>query len=496
MKAVRALVRDLSIKNKLIGIVFLITFLALFSGSLFVILADIRTFRRDAVERTMLIARVMGDSCVSDLTFGDKKESEKTLARLASVPSMRFAHLYDAKGLLFSSYRRASVGGLVAEAPARPPEKRPEFLDGLLHVSQPVLYQGERYGTIYIGTSTDELTTKIRTYLVSGVTALVALLTLSVLAALRLQRLISEPILGLALTAKRISANHDYSIRVVKSGDDEIGALCDGFNEMLEQIQRRQEERDQADQRTKEKSLFLATMSHELRTPLNSIIGFSEILLTRAVDKLTEKELKFVKNINASGQHLLGIINNILDLSKIEAGKMEVLPEEISVVAVIEGVCSVMKGVTSRRGITLVIDAPDDLPTLFADEIKIKQIVYNLLSNAVKFSPDGSSVRVTVRSLRGPSSPLDVDAMQISVKDDGIGISAKDQQIIFFEFRQVDGSATRKFEGTGLGLALVRKFAELHGGTIEVKSALGQGSTFTVTLPERCREVRSEAMTA
>ncbi len=239
------------------------------------------------------------------------------------------------------------------------------------------------------------------------------------------------------------------------------------------------------------KSQFLANMSHELRTPLNSIIGFSEILKNRLGPDLPPKYLKFLQNINTSGQHLLGIINDILDLSKIEAGRMELNPEPFSVKSVIDGVCHVMKGMAAKASIAFELDVPDDLPPLVADPGKFKQVLYNLLSNAVKFSPDGSVVTVTGRRLLAAGSPLVTESIQVAVRDRGIGIAPADQAIVFQEFRQADGTSTRKYEGTGLGLALVKSIVELQGGRVDLVSAPGEGSTFTVTVPLRPAEETS-----
>jgi signal transduction histidine kinase/CheY-like chemotaxis protein len=233
------------------------------------------------------------------------------------------------------------------------------------------------------------------------------------------------------------------------------------------------------------KSQFLANMSHELRTPLNSIIGFSDVLLSRLPESFPEKQRKFLENINASGQHLLSIINDLLDLSKIEAGKMELQPEPLVVGPLIEGVCTIVRGTAKSRNMRFALSCPEDLPLLEADPVKLKQILFNLISNAVKFSDDGATVEVDVRSVGVDSSPLDCEAVQVAVIDRGVGIDPRNHRLIFEEFRQVDQSATRAHGGTGLGLALVRRLIELHRGTITVESAPGQGSTFTVTMPRR-----------
>jgi signal transduction histidine kinase len=227
------------------------------------------------------------------------------------------------------------------------------------------------------------------------------------------------------------------------------------------------------------KSEFLANMSHELRTPLNAIIGFSEVLLERMFGEINEKQAEYLEDILSSGRHLLSLINDILDLSKIEAGRMELELATFSLPAVLETAMTLVRERAMRHGIALELEVDPRLDSLVADERKVKQVLLNLLSNAVKFTPEGG--RVGLRA-----SPAD-GAVEISVADTGIGIAAEDQEAIFDEFRQVGSDYARKREGTGLGLTLARKFVELHGGRIWVKSEPGQGSTFTFSLPLRAR---------
>jgi len=231
------------------------------------------------------------------------------------------------------------------------------------------------------------------------------------------------------------------------------------------------------------KSQFLANMSHELRTPLNSIIGFSEILGDKLEGRIEPRFVRFLHNILSSGRHLLGLINDILDLSKIEAGKMDLVFEPVSIHDIVHGVESVMHGIASRRRIHIQMEIEAGLPVIVADPPRIKQVLYNLLSNAVKFSPDGGEVILRVRSVPAAGSGLAGRGIFIEVLDRGIGIRSDDQQLIFEEFRQVDGGSTRNMGGTGLGLALVKRFAEMHGGRVEVESEPGQGSLFRVVLP-------------
>jgi signal transduction histidine kinase/sugar lactone lactonase YvrE len=251
----------------------------------------------------------------------------------------------------------------------------------------------------------------------------------------------------------------------------------------------------QAESASRTKSIFLATTSHELRTPLNAIIGFSEILIENAADRLEPRHVRFLQNILSSGEYLLGHINNILDLSKIEAGRLELQPETLLLHDVVDEISAVMKGVATLRRVSIDVNLSENLPSLEADPTQIKQILYNLISNAVKFSPEGSVVTLSMRHLSDEESPIRESAIEIRVSDQGIGIDPKDHHLIFQEFRQAHGARGERPQGTGLGLALVKRFVEMHHGTIRVESALGSGSTFIVVLPRK-HAVATHATTA
>ncbi len=225
------------------------------------------------------------------------------------------------------------------------------------------------------------------------------------------------------------------------------------------------------------KSEFLANMSHELRTPLNAVIGFSEVLLERLFGELNEKQDEFLQDILSSGRHLLSLINDILDLSKVEAGRIELQLEPFNLPSAIEGTMTLVRERAKRHGISLSLTVDERLGEFVADERKFRQILLNLLSNAVKFTPDGGRVSVDAAPANG--------CAEISVSDTGIGIASEDREVIFEAFRQVGKDQTQKREGTGLGLTLAKSYVELHGGKINVKSERGKGSTFTFTLPER-----------
>ena len=228
---------------------------------------------------------------------------------------------------------------------------------------------------------------------------------------------------------------------------------------------------------SRHKSEFLANMSHELRTPLNAIIGFSEVLGERMFGELNDKQAEYIQDIQSSGRHLLALINDILDLSKVEAGRMELELSRFDLPAAIGGAVILVRERATRHGLALDVSVDDQLGQFVGDERKIRQVLLNLLSNAVKFTPEGG--RIAIRA-----APAD-GGVEISVSDTGIGIAPEDQEAIFQEFRQVGTDYARKREGTGLGLALARRFIDLHGGRLWVKSRLGEGSTFTFTLPVR-----------
>ncbi|HJW96425.1 MAG TPA: response regulator [Thermoanaerobaculia bacterium] len=481
--------RNLSIRNKIIAIVLLAAILPLIGGFAFVVVNERRAFRREMMDNAVVIARVTAENSVADLAFGDRQSAENTLGKLSAVEGVEHAALFDRDGRLFAVWHRSGRG-----ASRRSVGPSRLWSGDRLQVSEPVAFNGERWGTIALELTTTGLQTKLRGHLITLLLLTAIVVAAALFLGARLEKIVSAPILELAAIAREVSEKHDYAIRARTVSNDEIGVLADGFNEMLTQIERRQRERDEADQRTKEKSQFLANMSHELRTPLNAIIGFSEILKTRLADRAAERELKFLDNINSSGQHLLGIVNDILDLSKIEAGRMEITPERFPIAAAIDGVTSLMRGVSAQRRIAIEVDLEPGIPDLEADLVKIKQVLYNLVSNALKFSPEDSSITIRAESRRAEQAPLYENAIRISVIDRGIGIDPRDHARIFLEFQQVDSRISRTFGGTGLGLTLVKKFVDMHGGVVDLESALGEGSTFTVTLPmnfHRADEVRS-----
>jgi signal transduction histidine kinase len=323
-------------------------------------------------------------------------------------------------------------------------------------------------------------------------------LVLAWLASLFLARRMVTPIETLQAGAARIGRGDlDHPIEV-KTGD-ELQALAEEFNRMTEQLresyaglEQKVEQRtrdlavamEQLEEKGKEletvsrhKSEFLANMSHELRTPLNAIIGFSEVLHERMFGELNETQLGYVKDVLEAGRHLLSLINDILDLSKVEAGRMELDVGEVSVEEALQSGLTMQGERAGRNGVELGLTVSPEVGLIEADERKLRQVVFNLLSNAVKFTPAGGRVDV--------SAWLEDGVVEVAVSDTGIGISPADQERIFEEFQQARDGVGERVEGTGLGLTLSRKFIELHGGRLWVESEWGTGSTFRFSLPMR-----------
>ncbi len=309
---------------------------------------------------------------------------------------------------------------------------------------------------------------------------------------------IVKPLKHLRDVSEEISRGNT-ELRAEIRTNDEFQELADAFNRMLRHLTEAQaelrtvnvsldtkvDELAQLNMRLYEmnrlKSDFLANMSHELRTPLNSIIGFSDVL--ENVDSLTEKQKRYARNIQKSGRVLLEMINDILDLAKLEAGKMEVRPTEFRIDAILAAQCDMVRSLTEEKNIDLTAVEADHLPPVLQDQNKVQQILTNLLSNAIKFTPEGG--RITVAARRG----LD-DQLEITVADTGVGIPEEDREIIFEKFRQSRSvlgtdNLTREYSGTGLGLSIVKELSKLLGGEVTFESELGQGSTFKVTLPWR-----------
>lgn len=360
----------------------------------------------------------------------------------------------------------------------------------------PAIKEGDLMGAIVIAFPIESTRTVIKANRIILVGAAIVTAVLSMIVFYAVVRLvIVQPVRHLKRVADRVTEG-DLDIRSELETGDEFEALSKSFNRMLQRLEASQEELRRAnvslDRKLEElaranvslfemnqmKSKFLTTMSHELRTPLNAIIGFAEILVSNSTIAATPKLARYVTNIQRSGNLLLDLINDLLDLAKIEAGKMAITLEQVSPLDLSEAAMNMVRPMVGAKDLRLELDVVDECPIMTTDANKLQQILYNLLSNAVKFTPSGS-VRLTAR-------PLDAETMFFQVSDTGPGLSAEQQKMIFERFSQVDSSHTRQYGGTGLGLSIVKELVEVLGGDVAVQSERGEGASFNVTLPVKC----------
>jgi signal transduction histidine kinase len=454
-----------------------------------------RVMIREALgkDRTIL-ADIVSANTTAALTFDDQKSAAETVSALELEPHVMLGCIYKTSGNLFAQYRRRD---LTVSCPVTLPvaPQTVQFEDDRLDVTRPIVLDGRVIGSAYIASDLAEFEARLRRYAVVGavITAGAALIALILI--WRLQRIVSTPILNVVQTARLVSDRRDFSARAHKHGNDEIGRLADAFNEMLAQVQQQDQElrtaRDAAESASRAKSAFLANMSHELRTPLNGIIGYSEMLCEEAGDTAQSRLIPDLERIGQAGKHLLSLINDILDLSKIEAGKMELHIDACGVEAFVSDVVSTIQPLVAKNGNTLRVDigaaARVELRT---DIVKLRQSVLNLLSNACKFTRAG---RIT---LRVREDRKDSGMIHIAVADTGIGMTAEQVEKLFQEFVQVDSSTTRQYGGTGLGLAISRRYCRQMGGDITVSSQPGVGSTFTITVPVSIAEMAAPDLVA
>jgi len=502
--------RATSIRRKLLILVLVTTTVALLAAAVQFVLNDRWTYRRTVLNDLSILATILGQNSASALEFGDVPEATRTLAALKAKPHIVAAAVYTPDGKRFATY--PPEGGATDAVPELAPSPGHQFLPGALVLSQPILHDEERVGTIFLKFGLSELSHRTRRNMGVVAVMLVVSAALALLLASRLQRGISQPLLDLAQVAHRISEKRDYSVRAVKQSDDEVGELIESFNGMLGQIEKHErllrevnqqlaDSQQKAMAATQAKSQFLANMSHELRTPLNAIIGYSELLAEELEESGQNQFGADLQKIHSAARHQLGLINDILDLSKIEAGKMSLFLESFDAARLVEEVISTIRPMTAKSGNQLEVSCPAGVGAMRADQTKVRQILFNLLSNANKFTERGL-IRLDVERCSGPTAgqinPAGAPAEELvfRVTDRGIGMTSEQVSRLFQPFTQAEASTTRRYGGTGLGLSISRSFCEMMGGRLTVASELGKGSTFTVRIPAEVREPVLESKAA
>lgn len=440
-------------------------------------------------------ARIVGDRNQALIVFGRTDEAENNLRTAFSVKSsIRLACLYDGNGSALARY----LGDGVPDQKCPDISGLTEGIATLAHGMQVMMRLRNINGTvassIVLRSDLHEIDDYLRQQAITCALVALVFLAIAYMLALSFQKTISMPILALANTARRVSVERDYSLRAIANRDPaaqqphEIITLIEAFNAMLDEIQERDQQllkkneelgkaKEIAESANRAKSHFLANISHELRTPLNAIIGFSSILINQLFGPLGHvKYEEYSNDINDAGVHLLDIINDILDLSKAEAGKLLLVFEELNIERAIQKCITIMSEKAAEGQVTITTDIPRNLPYLFADRLRFIQIILNLLSNAVKFS-QGGNVHIEARPQMRHGIVTD---FIITIRDTGIGMARENIGKVFQSFGQIDSGLNRRFEGTGLGLPLTKKLMELHLGHIDLDSELGKGTTVTL----------------
>ncbi len=472
------------------------------------------------VSKLETLVEVIGANVQAALLFEDSASAEELLNGFANTDEIEAAYLLNQDGAKVAAYyrKKKQPWAFTLEELNQPVTL---FSNAKLHLYRPIVLDDQFIGSIYVQSNLHELYLHLSSILFLALIA--ALISVGLAAALssRLQRLLARPITELADTISDITRHQRYDRQVQKFDNDEIGQLYDCFNDMLAQIKERDdrlqqhrenleitvasrthelkvanrdlkenlselhEAKEAALDAAKAKSAFLANMSHEIRTPMNGVLGMLELIKDTS---LTKTQGDLLGTAYASADSLLAIINDILDFSKIEAGKMTIEHIEISIRDIVSEICTLLAGTAREKGLTLSCHTDMDLPkVLIGDPVRLRQVLTNLIGNAVKFTESGE-VNVQVNLLENISS---LARIEFSVEDTGIGISEDILPDLFNEFTQADGSTTRKFGGTGLGLTISRQLVELMGGEISVVSTEGLGSTFTFALDMAIAENQS-----
>lgn len=512
--------RQRSIRKKLVAVVMTTTFVALLVSIAIVIGYDLRSYHRALVNDLSTQAELVGHMTSAALSFDDPRLANENLALLRTSPLVRAAAIYDSRGKLFASYAAAGEPRDIPQrldAASLPGENSAELV-----VRQPIVENGDTVGTVVLRAE-NRLLARTLDYLAiaAGVTLLA--MAIAYLLTLRLGRGITEPITAISEIAREVVATRDYSRRAPRIGDDEAAELADSFNAMLTEIEGRTREledshstilseaqqrtraqqevmrlNEQLEQRVDErtlqlalanaelananeeaksanqaKSAFLSSMSHELRTPLNAILGFAQILTSDTLPSTLEQKKEFANHILKSGRHLLTLINEILDLAKVESGTITLSMEPVALADILLEVRTMIEPIAATRKVRALFPAVDGA-VVMADRTRLKQVLLNLLSNAVKYNREEGAVVVSCEQ-SGP------ERLRLSVQDTGHGLNPEQLANLFQPFNRLGQEAGAQ-EGTGIGLVVTKRLVELMGGEIGVTSSPGVGSVFSIEL--------------
>jgi signal transduction histidine kinase/ActR/RegA family two-component response regulator len=510
--------RQRSIRKKLVAMVMTTTLVALLVSIALVVAYDLRSYHRTLVNDLSTDAELVGHMTSAALTFDDPRLANEDLLLLRASPLVRGAAIYDARGQLFASYSAAGEKQPV-------PERLDQVEDsgnGILVVSQPIVENGETVGTVVMRAE-NRILARFIDYLAIAVGVTLIAMAIAYLLMRRFGRVLTSPIIAITEVARDVVATRDYSRRAPRIGDDEAAELADSFNAMLTEIEGRTREledshnatlrtatershaqqevmrlNEQLEQRVDErtlqlalanaelananeearsanqaKSAFLSSMSHELRTPLNAILGFAQILTSNTLPSTLEQKKEFANHILKSGRHLLTLINEILDLAKVESGTITLSMEPVALADILLECRTMIEPIAATRKVRVLFPEVDGA-VVMADRTRLKQVMLNLLSNAVKYNRDEGAVVLTCDQC----TPT---RMRLSIQDTGNGLNPEQVASLFQPFNRL-GQESGAQEGTGIGLVVTKRLVELMGGEIGVSSSPGVGSVFWIEL--------------
>ncbi len=494
-----------SIRQKIIGIILIVTIISLLGGFSFEIYSYILTLRKDLVNSISLNAKLISDYAVPTILFDDETEAGIILEKLKNIPSVLHGDIVNEKGKVFAEYFNK-------EFPDTSGFHQSENLlsnNKIIFISEPILSENDIIGKVNLVASTDIISEKSADHIRFIIIIFTLTSLFAIFLAFMLERIISKPILELSKTTRKIQSSGDFSVRVNKTAYDEIGLLYDSFNDLLKSIEERKVERDvaeaalinereslevrvkertielstakeKAEESDKLKSAFLANMSHEIRTPLNAILGFSNLFIEPGTTE--EERHEYIRLMDVSGSDLIKLIDDILDISRIEANQVKVSLSECDVNEIAREVFDTfrqnLRDEASESSATPVLRIPDQNTdiVMLTDRLRLKQILLNILNNAIKFTPSGS---IEFGYFLVEANKY----ITFYIKDSGIGIPFVKLETIFERFSKVADIKTKHYRGTGLGLSIALKLTQMLGGNIKVESEERKGSIFYVSFP-------------
>ena len=498
------LFQNISIKNKIISIILIVSTLTMLIGFTIVGISDIKSLKKEMLLNSLMNTKLIGEYSIAPLTFDDNVGAENILSKLSTNPSVKSAALYDRNGILFASYKGSDDIFITPlyENPDQLEKSKSTFAKKSLTIEHPIEYEGFKYGIILLQVDTSILMERTKEYLLILFGILIGMIIFSFILANRLQKPISQPILELAKLTRKISGEGDYNVRIERKSNDEIGILYEDFNNMLQQILNREAARDKAERNLLEakekaeesdqlKSAFLANMSHEIRTPMNAILGFAELITMPDSEVTPAEKENFIKLINNSGNNLLRLIDDIIDISKIEAEQIKIHKKECHLNSTLKDIQHSFLEIRKHKGkenidIRINENVKSQNLIIKTDILRLNQIFTNLIDNALKFTEDGF--------IEFGYEIQNNDKILFYVKDTGVGMDHKKKDIVFDRFTKIEDDKSRLYRGAGLGLAISKSLVELLGGKIWVESVPSIGSTFYFNLPfDKIKESESES---